>query len=84
MEQNNIKNNIIRFFENVSRRHDIDPTQDILDMGFINSLMVMQLILFIEKEYEINVDNDVIGSDQFHTINGISIYIHKKLEEVNR
>ncbi len=84
MEQDNIKNNLIEFFENVSKHSDINPMQDIMDMGFINSLMVMQLILFIEKEYEISVENDVIGSEQFHTIHGISEYIYEKLERESK
>ena len=80
MKLEDIQNTIIRFFENTSRHSGIDPNQDIMNMGFINSLMIMQLILFIEKEYDITVDNDVLGSEEFHTICGISNYIYSKLE----
>ncbi|WP_124068438.1 phosphopantetheine-binding protein [Clostridium sp. E02] len=79
MGREEIKNKIINFFENVSRHKDIDSEQDIRTMEFINSLTVMQLIVFIEKEFELSVDDDVLGSEQFHTINGISNYIFKKL-----
>lgn len=79
MRKEEVKDKIIDFFVRVSRHKSIDPYQDIRTMEFANSLMFMQLIIFIEKEFNLNVDDDVIGSEQFRTVNGISDYVFSKL-----
>jgi len=82
MKKDDIVQSLIAFIEKASKRSNLDPDRDIVDMEYINSLIIMQLILYIEKEYEISVDNNVLGSKQFHTINGISEYIFTKIEEM--
>lgn len=81
MKCDSIQSTLVQFISHASKRTDIDPSMNIMEMGFINSLLIMQFILYIEKEYEINVDNEALSSEQFHTINGISDYIMKKLEK---
>ena len=45
-------------------------------MGFLNSLLAIQLILYIEKEFDISVSNNVLIDESLHTIDGICDYIY--------
>lgn len=67
------------FFYKFTKRDDINPNKDIFEAGLINSLFAMQLITFIEKEFDIVVDNFILGDDSFHTINGICEYISTQI-----
>ena len=44
-----IKEFLSRFFRN----HDLRPDEDIFALGFVNSLLAMQLVQFVEKEFGI-------------------------------
>jgi acyl carrier protein len=74
-----IKAKISEFIRKYSKVDNINEDENIFTMGFINSLFSMQLILFIEKEFDISVDNDVLGTEKFNTLNTICRYIQEKL-----
>ena len=74
-----IREKVMEYIVRVSKDRGIDPEQDLFTMRFSNSLFYMQLILFIEKEFDISVDNNDIGGESFRTINGICQYVTLKL-----
>lgn len=49
--QSKVKEFLSRFFKN----HDLQPEEDIFALGFVNSLLAMQLVAFVEKEFGIQV-----------------------------
>lgn len=49
--------------------HDDD---DIFEAGVVNSLFAMQLVLFVEEEFAIQVGNEDLERDNFRTVNSIS------------
>jgi acyl carrier protein len=76
MEQNQqkIKEFLSRFFRN----HDLKPEEDIFALGFVNSLLAMQLVAFVEKEFGIKVEDEDLDLDNFRSINAISSLVAKK------
>ncbi|MHC5763064.1 phosphopantetheine-binding protein, partial [Nostoc sp.] len=46
-----IKEFLSRFFRN----HDLQLDEDIFALGFVNSMFAMQLVLFIEQEFQITI-----------------------------
>ena len=58
--------------------HDLLDDQDIFSLGFINSLFAMQLVLFVEKEFQIEVDNEDLDVDNFRTVNAIVALVERK------
>lgn len=78
MREEEIRSKVEDFFSKFSKRRDIDPDQDVFSMGFANSLFAMQMILFIEKEFNLSVDNQDLTSDSLRTLNGICRYIAEK------
>ena len=52
--------------------------QDIFSLGFVNSLFAMQLVLFVEKEFHLDVSNEDLDIDIFRTVNAIATLIEQK------
>lgn len=76
MDQNQqkIKEFLSRFFRN----HDLKPEEDIFALGFVNSLLAMQLVAFVEKEFSIKVEDEDLDLDNFRSINAISNLVARK------
>jgi methoxymalonate biosynthesis acyl carrier protein len=69
-----IKEFLSRFFRN----HDLADSEDIFSLGFVNSLLAMQLVMFVEKEFNVTIENDDLDLDNFRSINAISDLIQRK------
>jgi acyl carrier protein len=72
--QNKIKEFLSRFFKN----HDLKPEEDIFALGFVNSLLAMQLVAFVEKEFGIQVADEDLDLDNFRSIQAISNLVARK------
>jgi methoxymalonate biosynthesis acyl carrier protein len=72
--QSKIKEFLSRFFKN----HDLQPEEDIFALGFVNSLLAMQLVAFVEKEFGIQVEDEDLDLDNFRSIQAISRLVERK------
>ena len=72
--QTKIKKFLSRFFKN----HDLKPDEDIFALGFVNSLLAMQLVAFVEKEFGVAVGDEDLDLDNFRTINAIAGLVASK------
>jgi acyl carrier protein len=72
--QQKIKEFLSRFFKN----HDLKPEEDIFALGFVNSLLAMQLVAFVEKEFGIQVGDEDLDLDNFRSIQAISSLVARK------
>ncbi len=46
---------------------EISESEDIFQLGFVNSLFAMELVLFIEKQFAVTIPNDELQIDNFRT-----------------
>ena len=51
---------------------------DIFALGLVSSLFAMQLVLFIEKEFQLTIGNDDLDLENFRTIDAMVKLIEKK------
>ncbi|MBN3884989.1 MAG: acyl carrier protein [Nostoc sp.] len=72
--QAKIREFLSRFFRN----HDLQLDEDIFALGFVNSMFAMQLVLFIEQAFQINIDNEDLELDNFRTINSMTRLVERK------
>jgi acyl carrier protein len=56
----------------------IDPNLDLISRGYIDSLAMMQLILFIEERFDVKVGEDEVLPDNFRTLNRIAEFVENK------
>ena len=69
-----IRDFLARFFRN----HDLQNDEDIFALGFVNSLLAMQLVQFVEKEFAITIEDEDLDLDNFRTIDNIDALIGRK------
>lgn len=72
--QGKIKEFLSRFFKN----HDLQPDEDIFALGFVNSLLAMQLVAFVEKEFGITIGDEDLDLDNFRSIRAIADLVARK------
>lgn len=79
-----IKEKIKTFLSRFIRNHDIAYDEDIFASGFINSMFAMQLVMFVEKEFQIAVDNEDLEIENFSTIAALASLVERKSQMLAR
>lgn len=74
---NNIKQQIRGFIKRFIGEYDLKDDEDIFSIGMISSLFAMQLIMFIEQEFSLQVDINDMEISNFNTVNAISKYVER-------
>ena len=69
-----IKEFLSRFF----RQHDLQPDEDIFALGFVNSLLAMQLVAFVEKEFGVTVEDEDLDLDNFRSLAAMDALVARK------
>jgi acyl carrier protein len=72
-----VREQILENFPSISRI--LKPTDLLREQGF-TSLMFVELILLLEKEFDIEVLDEEIGPGRFSTVERIADYIRCKLD----
>lgn len=79
MEVDHIKNEVKLFLLNSFRIKDIGYSDNIFDTGAMHSLFFVQLLVFIEKKYKIDLEVGEFDLNQLTTIDAIAHFISSKL-----
>ncbi|MGI5274513.1 acyl carrier protein [Nonomuraea sp. CA-218870] len=61
------KDQILAFVRERYPQAEIDASQDIFALGFVNSLFAMELVMFVEKTFEVTIPNEELRIDNFRT-----------------
>ncbi|HEX5759077.1 MAG TPA: acyl carrier protein [Thermoanaerobaculia bacterium] len=72
--QPQIKEFLSRFFKS----HDLQPDDDIFALGFVNSLLAIQLVAFVEKTFGVRVEDEDLDLDNFRSIRAIADLVARK------
>ncbi|AWA98064.1 natural product biosynthesis carrier protein [Vibrio parahaemolyticus] len=75
----NIKSEIRAFLSRATNGIEIEADTNIFELGFTHSLFIMQMILFIESNFGIELELDDIDHDDISTINKIAQLISKNI-----
>jgi acyl carrier protein len=73
-----IEPNVRTFLGKYVSDPQVDGDLDLFSSGLVNSLYAMQLVLFIEKEYGIQVANEDLDYENFKSVNAIVDFISSK------
>lgn len=60
------------------RHHEIRDEDDIFALGFVNSLVALQLVQFLEQEFGITVEDEDLDLDNFRSIDRIDGFVARK------
>lgn len=56
---------------------ELTPTQDIFALGYINSLFAMELVMFVERAFEVSIPNEELSVDNFRTVESMSALVDR-------
>jgi acyl carrier protein len=76
---NNVKEKINAYISRSVSTTDLKGDEDIFAIGLVHSLFAMQIILFIEKEFGIEIDEDELDFSTIRTLDDISALVEQKL-----
>jgi len=77
-EMSTIEPNVRTFLGKYVSDPQVDGELDLFSSGLVNSLYAMQLVLYIEKEYGIQVVNEDLDYENFKSVNAIVGFISSK------
>lgn len=73
-----IKTKIREFLSSHFQNYNLRDDEDIFALGFVNSLFAMQLVFFVEKEFQVVVENEDLQLDNFRTIDALANLVQRK------
>lgn len=56
----------------------LQPDDDLLDSGILDSMGIMQLVTYLEKEYGISIPTEEIEPEQFASVNALAAFVRAK------
>jgi len=68
----------IRTFLGQYIREEVDDGEDIFASGYVNSLFVMQLVLFVENELGCPIADEDLELENFNSIEAIAQMVGRK------
>lgn len=72
------KEKVREFLVRNLRKENLKEEDNFFEQGLANSLFMMQLIMFIEEEFDVTVENDDMELSNFCTWNQITAFIESK------
>ncbi|WP_033438930.1 acyl carrier protein [Saccharothrix sp. NRRL B-16314] len=70
-----VKNRILAFIKGRYPDVEFDTSQDIFQLGFVNSLFAMELVMFVEKNFGITIPNNELQLDNFRTVDSMDALV---------
>lgn len=64
-----------------ARKRGISADDSLLDQGIVDSMGVLEIVTFVESEFDVTLTDDELMSDHFESIASISKLIHSKITQ---
>jgi acyl carrier protein len=69
------------FLSKYLRETDMDDESDLFVSGRLNSLFAMELVIFVENQFEIILENEDLDLDNFRSVQAITRFIERKRDK---
>ncbi len=78
MKKQDMKAAIREFLSRSLRGHTLNDDDDIFSLGLVHSLFTVQIILFIEKNFQVELEVSELKTEQIATVNKIVELIQRQ------
>ena len=81
----NVGNNsqaIKNFIVTATKGAEVGDSDDIFALGLVNSLFALQLVNFIEREFELEVEGEDLHLDNFRSVHAMASFVDRKLRAI--
>jgi methoxymalonate biosynthesis acyl carrier protein len=75
----NVQEQVLGFIRGRYPTVEISESEDIFQLGFVNSLFAMELVMFIEKQFALAIPNDELQIDNFRTAKSMAALVDRCL-----
>lgn len=75
-----IKPVIKKFLANSIKNAELQDHDDIFELGYVNSLFALQLVTFVENEFQFTVENEDLDLQNFSTIARLTDFVSRKAQ----
>jgi len=75
----NIGHKVKNFLGKYMKLDNIGDDDNFFERQLVNSLFAVQLVAFLEKEFEITIENDELNLENFKSVNAIIQFVEGKL-----
>ena len=62
----------------LARKRDVRPHDPLLEGGILDSMGVLEVVKFLEEEFDIAVDDDELSPENFHSIENLARFVSQK------
>ncbi len=73
----NVQEQVLGFIRGRYPAVEISESEDIFQLGFVNSLFAMELVMFIEKQFAVTIPNDELQIDNFRTAKSMAALVDR-------
>jgi methoxymalonate biosynthesis acyl carrier protein len=73
-----VKEQILAFVRSRYPQVEIGESEDIFQLGFVNSLFSMELVMFIETTIGVSIPNEELVIDNFRTANSMAELVRRR------
>ncbi|HEY7595979.1 MAG TPA: acyl carrier protein [Actinophytocola sp.] len=67
-----VKDQVLAFVRGRYPQVEITESQDIFQLGFVNSLFAMELVMFVEKTFGVTIPNNELRIDNFRSADSMA------------
>ena len=68
---------MVAFFRDTMKLGEIDETQDLVDEGIIDSLVLVELLFFLEQRFGVRVDVSTLELGSLRTVDAICALVQQ-------
>lgn len=72
-----VSDQILAFVRGRFPQEQFDADQDIFQLGFVNSLFALELVMFIEKTFAITVETSELQIENFRSANAMAALVSR-------
>ena len=78
-----LREKIIQFIhdEYVDDGTEVDDNTPLISSGLVDSFSMVSLKMYLEQEFEIEIDDDEASTEEFETVSRIQSLVSRKLQE---
>lgn len=69
---------IRRFLSKYLKHDNFQEDDHLFEKGYVSSLLAMELVVFVETEFSIQIGNEDLNLDNFKSVNAICRLIDRK------
>ena len=65
-------------YECIEPVQEVEASESLLELGIIDSVIILKMVSFLEDKYGIEIDEDDLMPENFDSLTAISTYVQSK------